>query len=206
MDGDRLPSERDLAKQYNTTIRTLRKALRILDEKGLLRRIQGSGNYIQAGGDTNSVYSMFRLELISGGGLPTAHVISTGLMEKPHDLPAFGTCQHATRIRRLRYLNRHPIAIEEIWLDGNAGRIDSKKLKDSLYLYYKNHLGFWITHAEDFVSIAPTPAWAPTEFAPPIATIVGLVERFSFANDKGCVEFSRTWFDPNTTRYVQRLK
>ncbi len=204
--GSRLPPERELAKQHFTTVRTLRKALDILEEKGLLDRIQGSGNYVRSGTAVDSIYSMFRLELRTGGGLPTARVLSLDALAKPHDFPVFGTASHGTRIRRLRFLNRIPIAVEEIWLDGDAGRIDPLALSDSLYRYYKLQLGFWISHAEDTVRVGKVPDWAPNEFGQPIGETVGFIERLSHSEQKGSVEYSRTWFDPERAHYVQRLR
>lgn len=206
VDGTRLPPERTLAKQHFTTVRTLRKALDILEQNGLLERIHGSGNYVRSNPQVESIYSMFRLELIGGGGLPTAEVLSLDEIDKPDHLPAFGTSPRGTRIRRLRFLNRTPIAVEEIWLDRGAGRIEPSKLSDSLYRYYKMQLGFWITHAEDAVSVGAVPDWAPDGFAPPAGTTVGYIERISHADQRGSVEFSRTWFDPNKAHYIQRFK
>lgn len=206
IDGARLPPERDLAQQHFTTVRTLRKALDLIEKKGLLERIQGSGNYVRAGAVVDSIYSMFRLELRGGGGLPTARVLDVMEQNKPDDLPRFGTSDRATCIRRLRFLNRIPVAVEEIWLDLGAGKIIRADLSDSLYRYYKMQLGFWISHAEDSVRIGPVPNWAPPEFAPPIGTTVGYIERLSHSEQLGPVEFSRTWFDPDQAHYVQRLK
>lgn len=206
LDGTRLPPERALAKQHFTTVRTLRKALDILEDKGLLERRQGSGNYVRTGTIIDSIYSMFRLELRSGGGLPTAKVLSVDEMDKPADLPSFGSSPRATRIRRLRYLNRLPAAVEEIWLDGGAGKVVPADLSDSLYRYYKMQLGFWISRAEDWVGVAPVPDWSPPGFAPAHSTPVGFIERFSHSDQKGTIEYSRTWFDHDRVHYVQRLK
>ena len=87
LDGERLPPEREMAQSLNTTVRTLRKALAILVEKGLLERVQGSGNYIRNSGEINSIYSMFRLELPEGGGLPKADVLSVDALKKPIQRP-----------------------------------------------------------------------------------------------------------------------
>lgn len=203
--GSRLPPERDLAKTYGISVRTLRKALVILEEKNVLERIQGSGNYVRAHTSINSVYSMFRLELLNGGGLPTARVLEVETLDKPDDLPAFGKSDRAARIRRLRFLNQTPIAVEEIWIDASAGRVDPNKLLDSLYEFYKKELGLWISRAEDYVSIGPTPDWAPAEFHPKAGAPVGYITRFGHSDQKGSIEFSRTWFDPERAHYVQRL-
>lgn len=204
VDGERLPPERDMAKQQGTTVRTLRKSLLELEKKGLLERKQGSGNYIRskAGHTTESVYSMFRLELREGGGLPTAQVLDVTPMKKDR---LWGEGETATRIRRLRFLNKHPIAVEEIWLDGQAGAIDPAEISDSLYRYYRLQLGLWITRAEDRVSIDKTPDWAPEAFAPKRGEITAHIERYSWAQGKAPVEFSRTWFDTEKAHYVQRM-
>ena len=122
VDGEKLPPERDMAEDLGIAVGTLRKALAELQRKGLLKRVQGSGNYVSARADVDSVYAMFRLELIEGGGLPTARVLSVARMAKPADLPSFGSSGEAHRIRRLRLLGGKPAALEEIWLDGSRAR------------------------------------------------------------------------------------
>ena len=102
LDGERLPPERQMAREMGTSVGTLRKALEDLQRKGLLRRRQGSGNYVRALTDAKSLYSFFRIELIQGGGLPTAETLSLDHIEKPDDLPAFGLSAEAFRNRRLR--------------------------------------------------------------------------------------------------------
>ena len=204
-DGDRLPPEREMAKSFGTTVRTLRKALAELQKNEMLERIQGSGNYVRQNRDAKSIYSMFRLELPGGGGLPTAKVLGVSFGDKPSDLPQFGTSTQASMIRRLRSLDDVIIAVEEIWLDADSGRIDPAQLSDSLYHYYQHKLGFWISRAADVVWTGSVPDWAPNAFAPRPGDITGYIERLSWAQDAAPVEFSRTWFDTTKARYVQRL-
>lgn len=206
IDGERLAPEREMAAELGVSVGTLRKSLRELEKKDMLERVQGSGNYIRDGAPSSSIYAMFRLELPQGGGLLRADVLAVDHMDKPADLPTFGSATHASRVRRLRYLNDTIIAVEEIWLDGAAGIIDPALLSDSLYRYYKARLGFWIRRAEDRVSIGQVPEWAPAAFPHPPGATVGYIERFSWAEPAAAVEFSRTWFDPTRAIYVQRLK
>lgn len=204
-DGQRLPPERKLAAHHGITVRTLRKSLAELTKLGLLESVQGSGNYVRSNHQAQSIYSMFRLELIGGGGLPTAQFLDITACQKPNDLPDFGTASYATRMRRLRFLNQTAIAVEEIWLDGDSGEVLADKVSDSLYRYYQTKLGFWITHARDVVSIGKVPDWAPPGFGPKCNDTTGYVERLGWANGPVPVEFSRTWFDPALAQYVQRL-
>ena len=173
---------------------------------GLLRRIHGSGNYVKQNNVTGSVYAMFRLELIGGGGLPRAYILDVKVKEKPKDFIPFGPSNQATRIRRLRYLNDLVIALEEIWLDKSVGEVRLKNISESLYKYYAEHLGLWISKAEDSVSIEKVPKWAPEAFSLDEGTLTGFIERLSWGQFKYPVEYSRTWFDTSRSRYVQRLQ
>ncbi|MDE0783710.1 MAG: GntR family transcriptional regulator, partial [Planktomarina sp.] len=91
LDGERLVPERQMAKSFNVSVGTIRKSLKELQKLGLLESIQGSGNYIRKNQIDGSVYAMFRLELLKGGGLPRADVLDVSLQQKPLDLPKFGT-------------------------------------------------------------------------------------------------------------------
>ena len=206
-DGARLPPEREMAASMNIAVGTLRKALADLTEKGLLERIQGSGNYVRAAAAAMGVYAFFRLEHVAGSGLPTADILDVETMEKPADLPDFGTSPRAHRIRRLRRLDGDVAAIEEIWLDGaRASKLEREAISESLYLHYRLALGFSIQRAEDRVSVAPAPYWAPPEFGKPPGEITGFIERTAWADDGASAEYSRSWFDPAVAQYVQRFR
>lgn len=204
-DGERLAPERKLAAQYGITVRTLRKSLAEMTKRGLLESVQGSGNYVRSNHQAQSIYSMFRLELIGGGGLPTAQFLDITPCDKSKELPEFGTAETATRIRRLRFLNKTPIAVEEIWLDGDSGTLVADQVSESLYHYYQTKLGFWITRAQDMVRIGAVPNWSPDGFGPRPGEVTGYIERLSWAQGPAPVEFSRTWFDTHHAHYVQRL-
>lgn len=207
LEGERLPPEREMAAGLGISVGTLRKALADLTEKGMLHRLQGSGNYIRSSAEATGVYAFFRLERLEGGGLPTAQVLSVDLMTKPSDLPRFGNSERAHRIRRLRRLSGMPAAVEEIWLDGVwADRLAPEQLSNSLYHTYKTRLGLLITRVEDRVWVGHVPAWAPSDFSLDAGAACGFVERISRGQEGQSVEYSRTWFDADTTRYVARMK
>ncbi|WP_245417405.1 GntR family transcriptional regulator [Aminobacter sp. AP02] len=205
--GARLPPEREMAASLQVAVGTLRRALQDLQDKGLLERIQGSGNYVRAREKLLGVYAFFRLELVEGGGLPSAAILSVETMPKAADLPPFGPSAHGHRIRRLRRLGGKPAAVEEIWVDGARTQgLRAEDLSESLYLHYRLALGFTVTQAEDRVGIGLTPDWSPPEFAPGSGATVGYIERFATADDGQGVEYSQTWFDTDVARYVTRFR
>lgn len=207
VEGEKLPTERVLARRLGIAVGTLRSALSDLEAKGMLRRVQGSGNYIRALSDPASVYAMFRLERTEGGGLPTARVLSVDRLAKPAHLPAFGESPEGHRIRRLRFLSGQPAAVEEIWLDGAcAETLAAEDLSESLYLTYRDSLGLWIARAEDRIGQAPLPDWSPAEFPLSHGSLLPQVARLAWDREGRAVECSLTWYDPVTVRYTVRLK
>jgi len=203
-DGARLPPERDMAETLGTAVGTLRKALELLAEKKLLERVQGSGNYVRARADVQSVYSFLRIERLQGGGLPTAEVLSIDRM-LGRDASPFRDMM-TFRFRRLRFMDGVPAAMEEIWLDGAVtDAVDEDAVSESLYLYYSQSLGVVITSAEDRINVAPVPDWVDARFGLKAGEMAGYIERTGRTRSGETVEFSRTWFDPNQINYVSRL-
>lgn len=204
LEGERLPPEREMAAQLDISVGTLRKSLADLTEKGMLDRIQGSGNYIKHGQAQTSVYAFFRLELIDGGGLPTAEIVSVDLLDKPAEFPEFGTGR-AYRIRRFRRIGGKPAALEEIWFDAAFGVVEEGDISESLYLYYREALGIWIQRAEDRLGVGSAPNWG-SGFLSDRAGPLGHINRVSRDQKDRLVEVSRTWFDPQVVHYVSRLR
>ncbi len=203
-DGTRLPPEREMAEQLGIAVGTLRKALDVLAGKGLLERIHGSGNYVRAKADVPSIYSFLRIERVGGGGLPTAEVLSIDRMAAPEG--AGFRAVDGFRFRRLRFMDKVPAAMEEIWLDGAVTEaVDEAAVSESLYHYYSQALGLVITGAEDRVSLAPAPDWVDPRFGLTAGQMAGYIERSGRDRTGQIVEFSRTWFDPNQIIYVSRL-
>jgi len=104
MEGEKLEPERAMAKRLGIAVGTLRKALSELHDKGMLERVQGSGNYVRNVDETNTIYGFFRLELLAGGGLPSATTLSVDRLPGEATI-RFSAHDSYYRIRRLRYLN-----------------------------------------------------------------------------------------------------
>lgn len=205
--GDRLPPERAMASDLGVTVTTLRKALAVLTERGLLDRRQGSGNTIREGDTGAGVYALFRLERPEGGGLPTADLIALTRRDKPADLPDLGSpAQEAWHIRRLRSLDGVPVALEDIWLDGRfEGALTPETVSESLYRSYRDLWGLVIARAEDRLAAGPLPDWAGDRLGHPPGAIMALARRRAFEADGRIAEVSTTWFDPDRAVYVARL-
>ena len=203
--GERLPTESMLARDLDVAVGTLRKALTVLEGEGLLERRQGSGTYVRKPPEGGAIYQFFRLELLDGGGMPTATTLSVEKTANPEVAAIFDNVASFWRIRRLRYLNRIPVAAEEIWIDGShAESLSADSMHESLYMHYREQFNFWITHVADEVSCQRAPDWACQTLNLPEASVLGWVSRRGWGNSGNIGEFSQTWFDPAAARYMAR--
>lgn len=206
--GERLPVEAELAAQLGVAVGTLRKALAKLESDGMLERRQGSGTYVRSSLNSRSVYQLFRLELIEGGGMPNADTLAVDPASDAGVAEQLGLAADTPlwRIRRLRFLNHTPAAAEEMWIDQRHDpELKVEQLHESLYKHYRDQFDFWISHVEDRISCAAAPAWVAELLNKPVDTPLGYVERVSWANTGRTEEYSRTWFDPAVARYISRL-
>lgn len=208
--GQKLPPERTMAADHGVAVATLRKALKLLVERGLIERRQGSGNFVLGGGKNIGTYALFRLELKDiGGGLPTARLLDIRKTRKPEGLPNIGrTFDVGIRMRRLRFLADMPVAVEEIWLDlrwHDDNGLNARTVSESLYRTYADRLGLHIGLAEDVISAAPLPDWTPPDLGLPPGTPVGFIERRAYDQHGAPCEASWTWFDPARAQYFSKV-
>lgn len=205
--GERLPTEAELAQTLSVAVGTLRKSLALLEDQGVLERIQGSGTYVRQVQGKQQIYELFRLELADGPGLPTAQIVDLSLEPSPVPLSdSTGAGRLCWRVRRWRFLSQVPVALEEIWFSAAAcPDLTVQELGDSMYLFYQQRLGVWISRVEDQISAAPTPDWSCQPVALKPGACSGYIERVSWSKENQIVEFSRTWFDPAVCRYSSRM-
>jgi DNA-binding GntR family transcriptional regulator len=206
--AERLPAEAELAQTLSVAIGTLRKGLALLEQQGVLERIQGSGTYVRKVQGTQQIYELFRLELTHGPGLPTAQVLDLSRQPRPPEVPQLGPDAAAPcwRVRRLRLLSQVPVALEEIWFDASASPVlHPQELGDSMYLFYQQRFQLWIARVEDQIAAGPAPDWASAPLGLRPGDCAGYIERTSWTAGNQIAEFSKTWFDPALCRYTSRM-
>lgn len=207
-EGERLPTEAELADKLNVAVGTLRKSLSLLEEQGVLERIQGSGTYVKKVAGTRQIYELFRLELTTGPGLPTAHILDVQLLARPTHVPVLGGVPQAQvwRVRRQRFLSQVPVALEEIWFQSEGlNSLSAEELGDSMYLFYQQRFGLWIARVEDRLAAAPAPDWVTPPCGLAAGACAGFIERRSWTASNVLAEYSQTWFDPAVCCYSSRL-
>lgn len=115
--GQRLPSERDLAEYFSVSRMTLRQAITLLVEEGVLQRKVGSGTYVASTRVQEKMRgtTSFTEIVHSQGKTPSTHLISyqkklASETEMKHlDLKP---SDYVIRMERIRYADNIPLVFE----------------------------------------------------------------------------------------------
>jgi GntR family transcriptional regulator len=153
-----LPSEARLAREFDVSIGTVRKAVDGLVEEGLLERRQGSGTFLRGPSFSSSLFRFFAMRGADGDAAP---IPSSTVLSRTHATPpteaaeALGT-QDTIRITRLRSLSDLPVLYEELYIP-SARFTGFTDLPDGafgplLYPLYFEHFGVLVKRATDEVS------------------------------------------------------
>jgi len=206
--GDRLPAERELADDLGVSRMTVRQALASLATRGLLERGVGRGTFVAQGKHDHDLtrVSGFSEQMRRMGITPGASLRTAG--EEPAPLPvadALGIPAEApaVRVRRIRYGDDVPLALEDSWLPAERfPGFAEHDLTGSLYALMRDHYDLEPARAVERLE----PVVAGTEEARALRVAVGaplmLVERVASTAGDVPVEFARDHYRGDRARFV----
>jgi GntR family transcriptional regulator len=147
-----LPPEREFCEMFGVSRMTVRHALDELVREGMLERRSGNGTFVRAIKLTGGVRGShgFSDELALAGKATHTEVLSKEVLEAPRyaasKLRLRDDGGKVIRIRRLRFVDEHPIAHQTSYLpyDLCSPVLDDDLREDSLYHYLTDRLGMTI--------------------------------------------------------------
>ena len=156
-ENEKIPTETELCELYATSRITVRKAIELLTEDGLVIKKQGIGTFISAK-KLNRVMDKvmsFSEICINDHKVPSAELISVGWVKPtaavvrelkiPED-------EKVIRIYRLRLSNEEPVMLEETFFSQEYKYLLSTNLTASIYDCLRAH-GCFPAHAKKVVEI-----------------------------------------------------
>ena len=129
--GERLPSERDLAEEFEVSRMTLRQAISLLVEEGVLERRVGSGTFVSS----TRVQEKMRgttsfTEIVKAQGkTPSSHLISyrrTIPNEQEVEKLGIKATENIIRMERVRYADQVPVVYEVASIPEKLSKISKK--------------------------------------------------------------------------------
>ncbi len=116
--GDQLPSESELCKNFDISRSTVRQAVSMLEDEGLVVRKQGRGTYVaepKVRRKTEKLYS-FTSEMSSMGLTPSSKLVEYDVIEPPPDIVKMLELDNPLtpvyKFSRIRYVNGEAMTLE----------------------------------------------------------------------------------------------
>ena len=161
--GDFLPTEQELVQSYQVSRDTIRKALTLLVEEGLVKKIHGSGSQVINQEQINFPVSDLTSyqELMEQQGIDSqTNVISLDKIivdSKLSEKTGFSSSQQVWRVIRQRVVEGCASVVDIDYLDAKLiPQLNRDIAKHSIYDYLENHLNLSISHAFKEITIDNT--------------------------------------------------
>jgi len=213
--GEIIPAESALAQNYGVALGTIRQALSLLVEDGVVQRRHGKGTFVTKGVDGASMMRFFRFRGVDDGSSITPHsrILSSRLRNA--SLPeshAFGISQDAQvlQLERVRSLDAEPCLLETIVLPlplfGALAESDTDAWDDLLYPMYQQRCGVVIQKTQDSLSFSQLNATQAKRLRLAVLHPCVLVERQAFDMSGRCVELRTTRGDAFSFKYTAQIQ
>lgn len=161
--GDFLPTEQELTRTYQVSRDTIRKALTLLVEEGLVKKIHGSGSQVINQEQINFPVSDLTSyqELMEQQGIDSqTNVISLDKIivdSKLSEKTGFFSSQQVWRVIRQRVVEGCASVVDIDYLDAKLiPQLNRDIAEHSIYDYLENHLNLSISHAFKEITIDNT--------------------------------------------------
>ncbi|MBP1044955.1 GntR family transcriptional regulator [Enterococcus sp. BWM-S5] len=156
--GDRLPSERELAVQFNVSRMTLRQAIQTLADEGILERKIGSGTYVarQKVQEKMIGTTSFTEIMVSQNRTPSSKTVSYFITQpSSSELEKLQLSEHESilRMERIRYADNVPICFEVASIPYSLiDKYSKSEVSQSLYKTLEVKGGYKIGQANQTIS------------------------------------------------------
>lgn len=159
--GQALIAETELARTYGVALGTMRQAIALLVDQGLLERRHGKGTFVKAGLGGASMLRFFRFRRSDSSSTPTSRILSRKQIQADATASeAFAVEEGAPvlALERLRSIAGQPCLLEAIVLPlplfEPLASSDPQDWGDFLYPEYQRRCGVVVHRAEDQLSFS----------------------------------------------------
>ena len=212
--GEAIPTEAELARTHGVAVGTVRKAIDMLSNDGLVERSQGRGTFVRRPSFDNSLFRFLRQHGADGGRVgPDSRLLARAVLPAPPEvaerlrlLPGVPSIS----LERLRLIDGKAVLAERIWLPmtGFAPMLDldEAEIGPLLYPTYERRCGQVIASAEDSLTVETVGAKDAALLGLAVDAPVVVIERLAFGYDGRPLEWRRSQAPAATFRYKIEIR
>nr|WP_041675051.1 GntR family transcriptional regulator [Ramlibacter tataouinensis] len=205
--GTALPSEQALAAEHGVALNTLRRALELLAEQGLVERVHGRGTFVRASLSGATMLRFFRFGNASGE-VPTSRIVARRPLAASGEVAmrlGIAPGEAVLQLLRVRALAGTPCLLEEIHLPLPlfqalaSGPTDA--WDDLFYPMYAQRCGVHVQRACDEIGFGTFGAAQAAHLDLPPGHPCARVTRRAWDITGRCVEARTTYGDAHAFHY-----
>jgi GntR family transcriptional regulator len=210
---EKLPSENDLAKKFDVSRVTVRRALQSLESEEMIYRSQGLGSFVS---DERAPHSLVRLtdfnEDMAKAGLDASSIVQNFVTEEAPDWLApvleIDPGNKVIRIDRLRLGNGEPIAFDSTWLPILYGQLlDKDKLeKTTIYRQLEENYDIPIVRGCYRISAVIADEQLALHLKIPKKSSLLLIDRTSYTIGGKAVYYQKRFYRSDKVMYEMTLE
>lgn len=211
--GQMLPSETALSEEYGVALGTIRQAMSLLVQDGIVQRLQGKGTFVTRGLNGASMLRFFRFNPADDVATPQSNILQTRLREASAEerlLFKQAERQKVLQFERIRLLNDEPCLLETIILPlplfGPLLDLEPHEWDALLYPMYRNRCGVIVNHAQDRLSFSHLNSIQARRLKLTSGHPCVVVERKAYDLSNQCVEIRTTRGDAYSFTYTAHVK
>ncbi|MCJ8139546.1 GntR family transcriptional regulator [Falsirhodobacter halotolerans] len=205
-----LPSENQLAAETGLSVGTVRKAMQMLVDEGLLERKQGTGTFLSKRAFHASLFRFFAVTTADGSPIiPKSRLIARARIAAPAKVARLLDAEDCIRIDRVRSHSDQVLLTEEIWIPHHRfpglETLPEAEIGPLLYPLYLDRFQVFIANAVDEVSFARASGSVANRLGIAPDDPVAVIERTAFAADGTALEWRVAQGPAERFRYRSRL-
>ncbi len=210
--GETIPNEFALADEFSVSQGTVRKAMSVVEEAGLVVRQQGRGTFVRKLSEERSYFHFFRLAHPQGERVtPEPHTETVFKRQaNNHEQSSFGinAKDSVVVIERLRLVDgvratREHVVVPDSLFAGLADFDDA--LPQALYPFYHQRYGIFVLRADEYVSAITADKKIATDLKIKINSPTLQVNRTAFDMKDRVVEIRTSQFRADLFQYNVNL-
>ncbi|MBX3195339.1 MAG: GntR family transcriptional regulator [Schumannella sp.] len=196
---EKLPTERELADEFDISRLTVRRALDQLENDGVVYRVQGAGTFVSEKSITKSFeLTSFSEDMRARGLVPGSHSVRVEVIAAGARIGyalGLSPAEQVVHIRRVRTADDSPMCVEDSYLPESLVPSLVERLgNESLYRVLDEQFSLRIERADQVIMVTVLEPALATELQVPAFSPAFLVTRTSFDERGRAVEFAESLY------------
>lgn len=207
---DKLPSESQLMDMYLVSRNTVRNAVDVLYEQGLINRIQGSGYFVNQPlhneDNLMNLANKVGMNALANESPVTSKILAFESLPASRELAKFLRCEVGEPVyyvKRLRWTKDDLLSLEEAYyLRSVVPYLNEKICSDSIFAFIIENYNIEIINADEYVKIYHLKAEEAALTGHPVGESTLQIEEINYLKNERPFNYSKTcYFQDDLTLY-----